>query len=726
MTQQRRSNRSGPQPASGAKPSKTKQANVPTAATTERPDGSRNDGLRNTRQRDAIQQLQTAGQLADPAIQDALRYAYKQYAVPASLASDAQTITLHTADDSATPTALPLALNVADFDDLFPQRRLCLFNLIVALEWRPSRRYLAQLKAAFKRAADFLYDVTDGFFALHQVVIGGPELMSCADIQIMASNRLSPRSWVSGMHVPNKYTPIRIGRGLWTKTNRFSIPWDEPESYRTLVHELAHYALEQKDEYLVTQQISRPGPRAASTQSAHLLVPGDFRVVVPQVSPAVQSIMSTLEGTSELVPQYAGDDTERKSTVWRSIREKRRFPQLGLEQLDLENYQTLTGPESLPLAVDVHSLFDTDTETVAGQEMLLTVPSQIQWEHCWVYLLKSQSPAADDTLDASSITHVIAQGTLDARAQAGGFRLLGAEQGDTVVLVGRTLTHQPIVLRGLIGSPINQSDDSGSVAAEIETWLNVTPDHFPLIDVLSTPAGPGDDPLSTRVSVQIGQTSEIVWDVPRVFPLGQSAQQDAAPGAIVTLPTLDGHVLLSGDGGQKLVLATFSQGGNPTSGNPSVGSPITAGSSEGNVMLFFEDKVRRDHSNTKVVTTLIHGDIAHDEPGGGLPDGVQPRSYIFSIASNAPLPLDCSPTLVMNYDASSARSGGDLLIYRYESEQGGRWTPIPTYLPEGASFAAAPLTPETTVQLFSTTAPRVERFRLCWTPSGQVSGVNNA
>src|SRR5262249_55091972 len=128
--------------------------------------------------------------------------------------------------------------------------RLCLFNVLVALEWNPDQAYMRQLEWAFRRASDFLYDATDGTMAFGQVVFGGPELMDAADIQIMASNRLLARSWVSGLHIPRKYMPIRVGRGVWHKNNLASIPWDEPEAYRTLVHEWGHYALELRDAYL--------------------------------------------------------------------------------------------------------------------------------------------------------------------------------------------------------------------------------------------------------------------------------------------------------------------------------------------------------------------------------------------------------------------------------------------------------------------------------------------
>jgi len=82
------------------------------------------------------------------------------------------------------------------------------------------------------------------------VIFADADWMDCADVQIMASNRLLPRSWVSGLLDPKKYTPIRIGRGVWNRKPKIAIPWDEPEAYGTLVHEWGHYALGLRDEYL--------------------------------------------------------------------------------------------------------------------------------------------------------------------------------------------------------------------------------------------------------------------------------------------------------------------------------------------------------------------------------------------------------------------------------------------------------------------------------------------
>src|SRR6185295_883039 len=84
---------------------------------------------------------------------------------------------------------------------------------------------------------------------------GDATWLTGADIKIMSSNRLLPRSWVSGLHMAEKYMPIRAGRGVWHKRNRVTIPWDEPEAFRTLVHEWGHYALELKDEYLEVRAV---------------------------------------------------------------------------------------------------------------------------------------------------------------------------------------------------------------------------------------------------------------------------------------------------------------------------------------------------------------------------------------------------------------------------------------------------------------------------------------
>ena len=183
------------------------------------------------------------------------------------------------------------------------------------------------------------------------------------------------------------------------------------------------------------------------------------------------------------------------------------------------------------------------------------------------------------------------------------------------------------------------------------------------------------------------------------------------------------------------MITSFSQGGSPPSGGAFGGSapvPITAGSSDGMVMLFFdeikddvhpangnrarsqqsaqshEDKLL-EYSLVKVITTIsngVHGKLPHPE--------AQPKSYAFSLAGNRRLPLECSPTLAIHYDTPSECEllSGDLLICRLED---GYWKEQPTYVPAGATVAAAPLTLATVPDLFAAT-PSTQYYQLFWIP----------
>ena len=135
-------------------------------------------------------------------------------------------------------------------------------------------------------------------------------------------------------------------------------------------------------------------------------------------------------------------------------------------------------------------------------------------------------------------------------------------------------------------------------------------------------------------------------------------------------------------------------------------------------MVFFDDKDRRnDYSTTRLVTTLVHGVVDK------LANGAEARSYAFSLAGNEPLPLDLHPTLIIFYDQDAERAGGDLLIYRHTEDDG--WQAMPTYLPQGSSFAAMPLNAETAPRLiaFDPMGNHIERYRLYWTPRNHAGGL---
>jgi hypothetical protein len=118
--------------------------------------------------------------------------------------------------------------------------------------------------------------------------------------------------------------------------------------------------------------------------------------------------------------------------------------------------------------------------------------------------------------------------------------------------------------------------------------------------------------------------------------------------------------------------------------------------------------------------------VGYDIPGT-LPPAAHARSYVFRMASNAPLPMRITPTLALYYDAlftlpnERERLLGDLRICRLE---GGAWRPLPTYLLSGDPFAVAPLDQQTGGALIAAQAqaPRVEHYRIFWTPRATITG----
>ncbi|MFN8568626.1 MAG: hypothetical protein U0Z44_14185 [Kouleothrix sp.] len=586
---------------------------------------------------------------------------------------------------------------------------LYLFNVLVALEWEPSAAEFEQLQIGFRRASDFLFDATDGWMAFGQVVFGGPELMDGADIQIMASNRLLPRSWVGSLHphaeyhADQKYTPIRVGRGIWHDVRQRAIGWDEPEAYRLLIHEWGHYALKLTDEYLETRPLLlRPSNQPAGGAAHTLRAAPSTSVVMLKIPTSTDSIMATAEGTSELVTQQ-----------WAKI--SAIYPRVGPRAAG----DVRIGPIELPAALPRFRQLKraAGAKPAPSQVALpawsqlsialgrLLLPEDVRLDHCWVYVLKGLREGKGAGL------RLLAQGTLETRSADTAFPLLGAAPGDTVLLINQTNGRPTSVLRAEIPA-------TGELA-----WVDATPPAFPMIDVVPEPVEP-NTPVAELVvrlhDVPGGEAPEQVY----LFPLGQPADESIVPLKGAGTPwaskpqrmrTLDGHVLLRWKHDRMLVCA-FSQGGDgPYSSRPYPANPMNAGSSDGQTLIFMykDDASAPEPNDVKLVTTRM--------PGlDGTPPGGVARSSAFSIAGNAPLLLRLNPTLTMYYDpfddAEQAwASGGDLAICRWS---GGGWQPVPTYVPAGYRVVVAPLDQASGGALIApvAAAPRVEYYKVCWIP----------
>jgi len=564
----------------------------------------------------------------------------------------AQIPTFFSAIGSSTPLTRASLIKRAFRKYKYQNQGLCLFNVIVALEWIPSAEELSLLDIAFTRASTLLFDVADSYMALGQVVIGGPELMGCADIQIFASNRLFPRAFVNGLNDQRKYQPIRVGRGLWRKNDRTIIPWDADLGYRTLVHEWAHYALGLKDQYLVLDQ---------SLVEQRL---SDQSLVIPSNSPVKNTIMADLVKASELLSTRTTESPYGMSKVlgaadseWKGLSQNKAFKFL---EIDPDKSAIEEEPPQVPVPAFriVGGAGDTP------QNLLFTLPGAdsskrtIDLKHCWVYVIKGSK--IDDS------EGLLAQGSFTN--EEGGFTLLGATQGDVVALVGSKAGKPgyPLVLWAHI-----ENTDTG--VAGMGEWHEATPGTWPLVDVVAT-----SEAVTPPYSVEL--RGDIAGWTVFTFPLGEQGKKTDI--AIPDLTVLDGHVMLVAREGDewKLAIASYSLGGGPAdSGGPGHPNPLPAGSADGNAMIFFLDESKGPlhyadiysangvgaYEAFKIVTTTnLHNRIPP-------PPDWKPRSYTFAVTSNLPFGklAKLHPTLVLYYDKDTCDEPYDrLAIGRYDTE----------------------------------------------------------
>lgn len=554
---------------------------------------------------------------------------------------------------------------------------LYLFNVLVALEWYPNKAYILQLRRAFRSASDFLYDVTDGQMAFGQVILGGTELMDYADIQIMASNRVHPRSSKEGLFDPERPRSIRIGRALWHQRQKVSIPWDEPQGYRALIHEWGHYALGLHDQYLASVEMNDNGSR--------------HKLVIPTSKPNSRSFMSA-SIWSEL------DLEEEKEMVQKMTSH---FP-----DLEAREYH---GPERLPLSLPRFDVIGTLRQYMSNNKKVadrVSLPSIIDdpdieayYNRCWLYLLR----------DGGKV--LVPQGTLDIlreKEEANRCRVLGAKDKDRMLLVA------DLPALGLL---LFESDVScnGSHTFESACWKGKILANPPIISLMPT-MQPNQIRLSIKRSNKQTQPKTV-----RLFSLTGSSTEIAIPtnnsqwlSEPIDLPTLHGHILAEWANG-KTMIYSFSQGGDPEGHSGVNAPPVTAGSADGNVMLFFEelsaDAKENNSKDLNIITTLTQAGSRDEQQG----------SHIYSLASNKPLPQEYSPTLVLYYDNPSTGPGATYdhkpILRRLADD--GRWQELPeSYARAGNSFVAIPLTGKTAPKLTEkhSASASVESYQLYWKP----------
>jgi hypothetical protein len=379
------------------------------------------------------------------------------------------------------------------------------------------------------------------------------------------------------------------------------------------------------------------------------------RYVVPSLSLVTHTIMADLR-TTELSTRGEDDDNE-----WQLLSLHPHYKPLGITG----SHQPREAVEPLAPMPAFHVV---GTASGAGQSLRLRRQDAafetyaMDPSHSWVYVVKG---AVTDP------TALIAQGSLEA---ADDFWLLGAEVGDSVVLIGnqQDAPAQPLVLWAQITGNI------GGIA-QIGAWHDATPQSFPIIDVAAS-----GESAAPPYRIELAGFSPQDWNM-ITFPLGEAKRTGAV---IPDLTVLDGHVMLvsTNMARPEIAIASYSLGGSAFSGYPGHANPIPAGSSDGNAMLFFYDedrsrlrygdifggKGKRFDGSKVVVTTNLHGSAP--------PEGWQPRSYIFSVTSNTSFQnlIELHPTLVLYYDQEPLEDAdGELFIGRY-NRYSRSWEPIET------------------------------------------------
>jgi len=143
--------------------------------------------------------------------------------------------------------------------DVVLARSLTRYSLFVSVEWDAPRAYLEQIVLGIRRAAEFLYVVTDGQVTFGRVVVAdAAENWNAADLYDWANNLVHPNASVNGIR--HRYDPVSAP---WNTAMNFgrqwAATWDTLGLYSTVVHEFGHYGFGLFDEYLGAPQGSHRG-----------------------------------------------------------------------------------------------------------------------------------------------------------------------------------------------------------------------------------------------------------------------------------------------------------------------------------------------------------------------------------------------------------------------------------------------------------------------------------
>ena len=304
--------------------------------------------------------------------------------------------------------------------------------------------------------------MTDGQMALGQVTIYDEAAhWDEADIQVLTRNDVRPHAYIGGLTSENPAHTIRIGRN-WDGSTGAQGAWEEPNGYRTLIHEFGHYALFLADSYFLYTFDGNGdaiGQKAAACTGLNL------------VDTVNASVMDRQYGASELAafgtpglwdPVNCAQTAQwqlNQESDWQTVVRRYRDPEEPARwrfNTPLDSFRVMVGPAELPPALLPFphvSAGDAGQTAPPWTVTILTTPGGPPYAQSALVALQHRRNGRLVTLDQGST------------GPAGQIEVLGAGLGDEVRVLASDGSRS---VRQLIGAGAQYTISLGAATVQAQ------------------------------------------------------------------------------------------------------------------------------------------------------------------------------------------------------------------------------------------------------------------
>lgn len=580
------------------------------------------------------------------------------------------------------------------------------FNLLVVLEWDASDEVLSNLELAFKKVANYMFDVTDGQATLDQVMIydcgNHPShlgLWNAADVQIHAVNTITVNSspGYRGNQDGCDHGVLNLPRVVYSNdvnanpdlVQELGIDWTIPQTtwcfiwcfhwydpgIQAIAHELGHYLFYFGDEYVDSYQ---GDPNSCKGQAPnHNFALMDEPLNDQRTDPQYGEMSADVDYSSlGLPPYYTHQWCMWQKSCWNAFRST--FEGTGTDRPfgfcwegQLSAGVNIVTPEErspsgLPLLGPNNDLDYPDIDCGAaaritywdmtdnGGDVLIYTPK----------FAKANAPiGASVLLQKSALGNILNEGNV---ASDGRITVVGANPGDTVRMYALRYdstsgSHRYFAAKSVIGSldsmemPLIESSTAYPMAIQVvatgQEQFKVTancPNPFASSPSLSVYAM-GEDVHTEVLSVADG-----------VY----TSSENIASGR-------SGVAFVNGLGAQSQQLEVAVDYSWTSVEGPA--SVTQASSRDGRCRVHFDGTIGAS-------TAVVVGSYSYPFISNGIAENARAASPCFSISAfpTASVLTGNNYLSIRYFESSSSALGADtLLIYRWNASLG-EWQPIPS------------------------------------------------